>query len=302
MTQLVVLVNPNAGSGRAGGVWDALLGAHPELARAHVVRESRPDAAAAGLRAAFAAGCDTVIAVGGDGTAHMVSNVLVGDGLGERVALGLVPGGTGSDLCKSLGLPSAPGPALARALAGEPKPLDAFEVRRPADPAAPVRYCVNTVSTGLSGNIVEAVNRLTRRGSAIYLKTTVKALWRYRPVSYRVTVDGAVFHEGPTFLLAIANGVNIGKGMRVAPHAKLDDGLADVVVIGDVPRWQLPFRLPQVVLGWHAKAKPVRMVQARAVTCEQLGPPPTAYELDGDVGAPGPLAVRVLAGALRVLR
>jgi diacylglycerol kinase (ATP) len=298
LKELVFLVNPAAGSGRAGGVWDGLVDSHPELRGATVVRESDPGAAAMKLRAALQGGARGVVAVGGDGTAHMVSNVLLADGVGERVALGLVPGGTGSDLCKSLGIPDAPGEALQMALEGEPRPLDAFEVKQPD---RPVLYCVNTVSTGVAGVVVEAVNRLSRKSAGIYLTTTVRALFGYRPVRCRVTVDGDVLHEGPIFLLAVANGVTFGKGMKVAPRAKLDDGLADVVIVGDVPRWQLPLRLAQLFLGHHLEARPVTFRQVRTVSCDPLESF-TPYELDGDVGPAGPLELRVLPGALRVLR
>jgi diacylglycerol kinase (ATP) len=298
MRSLVFLVNPAAGSGRAGAVWDGLVDSHPELRAATVVRESDPAAAASRLRAALASGARGVVAVGGDGTAHMVANVLLADHLGDRVALGLVPGGTGSDLCKSLGIPDAPAAALQAALEGTPRPLDAFDVRC-ADGSR--RYCVNTASTGVAGVVVEAVNRLTSRGAAIYTLATIKALFGYRPVSCRVHVDGELLYEGPIFLLAAANGVTFGKGMKVAPRAKTDDGLADVVVVGNVPRWQLPYRLPQLQLGYHLDTRPVTFRQGRRMRCEPIGPF-TAYELDGDVGPAGPLELEVLPGALRVLR
>ena len=304
LEQLVFLVNPAAGSGRAPGVWSALVDSHPELRAANVVREADPRAAADALRAAIAAGARGVVALGGDGTAHMLANLVLGDGLADRVAMGLVPAGTGSDLCKSLGIPDAPGAALQTALEGEPRPLDAFAVRRLGidDAAAPPwRWCVNTVSTGVAGVVVEAVNNLTKRGAAVYMKTTIQALIGYKPVRCKITVDGAPFYEGPTFLLAIANGPTFGKGMRVAPRAKVDDGLADVVVVGNLRKWELPLRLPQLQLGYHLGAKPVMFKQARTISCEPIGPF-TAYELDGDVGAPGPVEVKVLAGAVRVLR
>ena len=117
----------------------------------------------------------------------------------------------------------------------------------------------------------------------------------------RIAVDGAPFYEGPIYLLAVANGVNFGKGIKVAPRAKLDDGLADVVVVGDLPRWQLPLRLPQLQFGRHLGAPHIHFKQARAISCEPLGPF-TPYELDGDVGPPGPLQVTVAPGAVRVLR
>ncbi len=298
MRQLVFLVNPSAGSGRAGAVWDALVDSHPELRGAAVVRESDLEVAGDKLRAAIADGARGIVALGGDGTAHMVANVVLGAGAGARVALGLVPGGTGSDLCKSLGIADAPGAALEQALAGEPRPLDAFAVRR-LD--LPVVYCVNTVSAGVAGMVVEAINKLTRRGAAVYTLATVKALLRYRPVRCRVAVDGEPYYAGPIFLLAVANGVTFGKGMKVAPRARTDDGLADVVLVGQLPRWQLPYRLPQLQLGHHLGSRYVRFRQARTLRCEPDGPF-TAYELDGDVAPAGSIDLEVLPGALRILR
>lgn len=304
LEQLVFLVNPGAGGGRAPGVWQTLVDSHPELRAANVVRERDPQASADALRRAIENGARGVIAFGGDGTAHMLANLLLGDGLAERVAMGLVPGGTGSDLCKSLGIPDAPGPALQKALEGEPRPLDAFAVRRigvDVPGGRPWTWCVNTVSTGVAGVVVDAVHKLPKKTAAVYMTTTIKTLFGYRPVQTRIAVDGEPFYEGPIFLLAVANGPNFGKGMRVAPRAKVDDGRFDVVVVGDIPKWLLPLRLPQLQFGRHLGKPGVLFKQARTVRCEPIGPF-TAYELDGDVGEPGPVEVEVLPGAVSVLR
>jgi len=295
---VLFVVNPRAGSGRAARMWDALVDAHPELRGAPVVREPDVPAARERLAVELARRPRAVVALGGDGTAHLVANALLAAGLGEEVPLALVPGGTGSDLAHSLGVPNDPAAALERALTGALRPLDAFEVRRGDDSP---RYVVNTASAGVSGDVVVAVNALTRRGAATYLWTTVKALFAYRPVQCRVTVDGEPFHEGPIFLLAVANGPTFGKGMRVAPRARVDDGLGDVVLVGDVPRWELPLRLPQLLLGRHLGSRRVKFRQAREVTCEPLSPAFPPYEIDGDVAPAAPLALRVLPGALRTL-
>lgn len=294
MARILLITNPVAARAQEQTWQRVARGLESAGWRTEVAVTQAPGHARELAQQGVAAGVDTVAVFGGDGTTMQAASALVG----TEVALGLVPGGTGSDLCKSLGIPSAPGAALQMALAGEPGPLDAFEVRC-GD--GPLRYCVNTVSTGVAGVVVEAVNRLTRRGAAVYTLTTIKALFGYRPVHCRVDIDGATAYQGPIFLLAIANGATFGKGMKVAPRARVDDGLADVVVVGNLPRWQLPFRLPQLQLGHHLKMKAVLFRQARSVRCEPLGPF-TAYELDGDVGPPGPMEMKVLPGALRVLR
>lgn len=299
MRDLVFFVNPAAGSGRAGMVWEALVGGHPELQAARLVREADLRLARERLAAALAAPeVRGLVAIGGDGTLHQVANVLLDQGVAERVALGVVPAGTGSDLARTLGVPSDPSAALQSALEGRPRPLDAIHVRRDDGTA---RYVVNTASAGVSGLVVEAVNALARRGRVTYLAATVRALLRYRPLPCRVTVDGVPFYEGPTFLFAVANGPTFGQGMRVAPPAQVDDGLAEVVVAGDLPRWQLPVYLPWLFLGKHLGRRRVYHRQGRRVRWEPLVPFPP-FELDGEALANGPAEMTMLPGALRVLR
>jgi diacylglycerol kinase (ATP) len=299
---VLFVVNPLAGSGRAARIWDALLARRPDLVASPVVREPAPAAARAAIERALAdPAVRAVIAIGGDGTAHLVANVLLASGLGARVAMALVPGGTGSDLAHSLGVPDDPVAAIERALDGTPRPMDALAVRC-GD--APLRYVVNSASAGVSGNVVEAVNTLAKRGATTYMLTTIKALFRYTPVRCRVTVDDELFYEGPLFLLAVTNGPTFGKSMRVAPLARLDDGRLDVVLVGDVPRWELLYRLPQLLLGKHLGSRRVRFRQASRVTCEPLSALESfpSYELDGDLGPPSLLQVEVLPGALQTLR
>ena len=123
MKGTVFLVNPAAGSGRAGEVWQALLDSHPELRQATLVRDADRAIASGLLGDALGGnGARALIAVGGDGTVHHAANALLAGGFADRVALGIVPAGTGSDLARTLGIPSAPGAALQRALEAVPRP------------------------------------------------------------------------------------------------------------------------------------------------------------------------------------
>ena len=238
-----------------------------------------------------------MIAVGGDGTAHLVVNTLLATGQAGRVDFGLVPAGTGSDLARSLGLPRAPAAALRHALAAEPRAIDALQVETDAGAR---RYVANTASAGMSGAIVPAVNANPRRGRFSYLATTLGALARYRPVPCRVEVDGEEFYDGEFFLAAFANGRYFGNGMPVAPGARLDDGRIDVVLVPPVPRWHLPYRLPQFLTGRHVRLPRVRVRRAERVRLEPAaGFPP--LEVDGECLESGPAEIRALPGALRVL-
>lgn len=296
MTRLAVFVNPRSGSGRAGKMWEALRAADAQLAAARLVSADGAVEARDKLRRVLDEGVDRVLVFGGDGTAHLVANVLLDRGVGARVALGLVPAGTGSDLARALRLPRTPKAAVARALSAPGRMLDVLQIR--ADDGR-ARWVVNTASAGISGLVVEAVNALPKRGTLSYLGATLGAVARYRDVSCRVTVDGTVWHEGPLLLVAVVNGPNFGNGMRVAPDAKPDDGRADVVLVRPVPRWQLPLRLPQIYLGTHVHAPFVRVGTATAVRWDPLAPM-RSFELDGEAFPAGPATLTVVPRALLV--
>jgi diacylglycerol kinase (ATP) len=160
-------------------------------------------------------------------------------------------------------------------------------------------YFVNEASAGIGGLVDEMVNAMPRRGRTAFLIATLRALRRYEAVPMRIEVDGERWHEGPTFLATVANGTTFGKGMRIAPDALLDDGLFDVVAVGEVKGLELLRRLPQVYLGRHLRARPVRVRRGRVVRLEPLAPAP-AFDADGETYPSGTAVFEVLPGALRV--
>ncbi len=129
---------------------------------------------------------------------------------------------------------------------------------------------------------------------------TVKTLLAYQPKPCRIEVDGKPFWDGNFFLIAMANAKYFGKAMKVAPAAEVDDGKIDVVLIDVVPRWHLPYRLPQFLFGWHTKARIVRTTRAtRLRLFPSPGFPP--YDLDGEAVPSENAVVEILPGALRLV-
>jgi diacylglycerol kinase (ATP) len=306
-----VLINPGAGGGRARRIWERLRREVPRLARLRridragldgpggVILEPTPEAAEEALLEVLEAGVDRLLVIGGDGTFSLAADVLALAGAGSRVTLGLVPAGTGSDLARTLDLPRDPLESARRALDGAPRPIDALEL---AFDDGRRRFAVNVVSAGVSSGVVERINALESRGKAAYLTEAVKALLAYRPASCRVTIDGAdgePWHEGPLLLVAVANGTSFGGGMRIAPRAEVDDGLADLVLAPRVPGWQIPILLPRLYLGRHLSSRYVHYRRARTVRIEPAEGFPR-LDLDGDSWAPGAVTIRVRSGALRV--
>jgi len=290
-----VIVNPVAGGARAVRVWRALRPVAERLAPIDVRLPESVPAARAAVRDALARGAERIVAVGGDGTIHLVVGELLAAGAGERVTLGVVPAGTGSDLARALKLPRDPARALDRALLGPPRPIDAGACRG----AAASFDFVNVASAGIGGMVDKFVNAMPRRGLTAFLRGTVRALRRYRCVPVEVELDGAPWFAGRALLVAMANGVSFGKGMRAAPNARLDDGLFDVVLVTEVGGLELLRKLPLVYVGRHLGLEQVRVARARAVHLRPLAPLPV-FDADGETYPSGEATFAVRPAALRV--
>lgn len=310
MSGTVVMVNRSAGGGRGRKVWERLAQAEAGLEGARIVARSSAREALEELDRLLdgggpggTSGVERLLVVGGDGTLSLVADHLLTRAGGRPVetALGLIPAGTGSDLAAALGIPKDPAAALRHALeparTARPRPLDALEITA-ADGRR--RFGVNVISAGVSGPVDEAIAAAPRRGATSYLKATLGALARYRPVPCRIRVDGEPWHEGPLLLLAVANGPTFGRGMRIAPDAEVDDGLADVVLVPHLPAWQVPIQLPKLYLGKHLGSRYVHFRRGRTVEVEPLADMPP-FDVDGDAWPGGEVKIEVRPGALRIL-
>lgn len=296
MSRIAVVVNPAAGRGRAVDLWQALRG-EPGLAGAAVIQAPEPATARAALSTLLERGIDALIVLGGDGTLDLVANVLLASGRGAAVAIGPVPLGTGSDFARGLKLPEDPKTCLRRILAAQPKPVDALEVKTDDGRR---RFAINVVSAGISGLVDAAVNALVRRNQTAYLLATLGAVRRYRPVPCRIWVDGEDWYEGEILLLAVANGTSFGRGMKIAPQARVDDGVADVILVLPVPVWQLPLQLPRLYLGRHLQSRYVRWRRAGSVRLDPLASMPP-FDVDGETVDSAAAQITLLPAALRIL-
>ena len=190
---------------------------------ASLVVTTRPGHATELARAALADGCDRVIAVGGDGTMNEIAQAL----LNSRAALGLVPCGSGNGLALHLGLPTRLDRALE--LAAAPSAL----VAAIDTGSANGHPFFNAMGSGFDAEISERFNRLERRGLPAYAKTGLSAFLRRR--TQRVVIKaGGRHHEIDTLLIAVANSDQYGNNARIAPGARVDDGLLDLVAISPI--------------------------------------------------------------------
>ncbi|MBL7480263.1 diacylglycerol/lipid kinase family protein [Legionella bononiensis] len=150
----------------------------------------------------------------------------------------------------------------------------------------PPHYFINIASCGLSGQVVSTVSnsRWFKKvgGSVNYFLHSLVALFTYKRSPVRIQIDDASFFDCSLLLLAACNGQFFGGGMHVAPKAKLDDGLIDVVLFGDFTTFNALLKLPEIYSGTHILDKNVQYVQAKKITIEPKDNSIIHVEADGE--------------------
>lgn len=190
---------------------------------AELVTTDAPGHATELAREAAHAGCEQVVAVGGDGTMNEVAQAL----LHTPAALALVPCGSGNGLALHLGLPLSPLGALTL-IAGGGGRVAALDTG-----AADGSPFFNAMGLGLDADVSHRFNGVVKRGLSGYVRTALAAARHIRPE--RVCITSGDFHdELDVLLVAVANSDQYGNNARIAPGARVDDGLLDLVAIAPV--------------------------------------------------------------------
>ncbi|WP_077797268.1 YegS/Rv2252/BmrU family lipid kinase [Streptomyces sp. JHA26] len=293
MRQFTAVVNPTAGGATSAA---ALLGVARLLREAGAGLEteySRSLAHARELAREAGQRGRVVLAVGGDGMAGGIGGALSGTG----AVLGLVPAGRGNDFARALGLPTDPGALAELLLRGEPRPVDTIEVTSAVHDRTVVLGSLYAGVDALANRHANHARLL--RGTASYYVGALRAITTWRPARYRVTVDGRE-HAFTGYTVVAANSGYYGSNRLVAPAARVDDGLLEVVTIHHAPRRLFFALMNELATGAHVHRPQVHVLRGKEVRIEADRPVP--YGADGEVEAVVPVTARVLPGALRVLR
>lgn len=237
----VFVVNPVSGNGRTGRRWksyESFFRRH--LADAFDVRMTRgPGHATELAKEAVVNGVRTVVSVGGDGTLNEITNGLL-DGTGRpwnsEARLAVLSLGTGSDFIKTLGESREPADLVHRLQGDRVRVIDAGLCEYHGPGAPRTRYFLNVAEVGSGGAVVDRVNRTTKvlGGKTSFLIAILRTLPKYRNTRMAYEADGGPRTEAVVNDLVVANGRFFGGGLQPAPKADLEDGLFDVVIIGDI--------------------------------------------------------------------
>jgi diacylglycerol kinase (ATP) len=277
------LLNPAAGRG-AGAAHIHRLRILASRAGAGLVSSKSAADLAEQARRAAADGVERLIVAGGDGTMHHVAQGLAG----TDCALGVVPLGSGNDLAGTLGIPPELEPAVERALTGPVRRMDLARVGE--------TWCIGYAGVGFDSEVTRFANEVkVLRGPFIYLYSELHTLATFKPPTMRIEHDQGTF-EGKAMFVVAANLPRFGGGMKIAPDARIDDGLLDLVIVREVSRVTLLNVFPKVYTGRHVTHPAVTLVRTARVSIT-LDREMTLYG-GGEPVQPAPAGVAVTVEAV----
>ncbi|HEY5950557.1 MAG TPA: diacylglycerol kinase family protein [Kofleriaceae bacterium] len=302
----VIIVNPQSQGGRLGKRWTELA---ETIGRAFPFDEAitqGPGDATRLAREALKAGAERIVAIGGDGTINEVVNGFFdeqGAPTSPNASFALIPYGTGGDFRRTMNIPQELAAAVAIIKANHKKKIDVgkLELTTPSG-AKQLRMFANIASFGVSGVVDRLVNESGKKfGRLSFAVATARATWSYKNQRVQLIFDGNVNDrvEATINTVAVANGRYFGGAMKVAPNAEVDDGLFDVIAMGDFGFGDLVKSGRRLYAGTHLTMDKVTARRARIVEAEAIDPN-AVVELDVDGESPGRLPARfeLLPGAL----
>jgi len=244
------LLNPAAGRGTGRAHLDRIRVLASKLGAGLCVSRKVSDLAEQARKAAED-GVERLLVAGGDGTMHYAVQGLAG----TSCALGVIPLGSGNDLAGTLGIPPDLDVAVERAVKGEIRRIDLAR--------AGETFCVGYAGVGFDSEVTRSANEMKiLRGPLIYFYAVIHTLVTFVPPRMRVVYDGGEF-DGRAMFAVVNNLPRFGGGMRIAPEARIDDGLLDLVIVKEIPKSTLLSVFPKVYGGKHVGHPAVTLVRTR---------------------------------------
>ncbi len=222
------------------------------------------------------------------------------EGAARSVELAVIARGTGVDFVRTFGIPTKLEDAVRVAVEGETRSIDLGRVAyRAWSGLHGESWFANIASAGMSGAIAKRTNERTSRlgGTASYLWATLAVFARWRASEVRVSVDDEI-RGGRMHDVIVANGRYFGGGMMICPEASPDDGLFDVLLLGDITKADLVRTMPKIYRGTHLPHPKAELLRGAVVSVDADEPLP--IELDGEQPGTTPVRFDVVPKALKL--
>ena len=251
--RIFFIVNPISGSGKQRTI-EALIEKHLDLNlysfkvgfteyRGHATELARE---------AVSDGANIVVAVGGDGTVNEVGRALVG----TETTLAIIPTGSGNGLARHLRLPMNFRKAINVINRAKRKKIDTATLNN--------QFFVSVAGIGFDAYIARRFDQTKKRGFISYFNIATSSYRKYKPRSYRISVDGRVIKR-KALLISFANSSQFGNNASIDPGAEIDDGLINVCIVRKIPLWKVTLITPLFFLKKFDKTPFVEIIKGREV-------------------------------------
>jgi YegS/Rv2252/BmrU family lipid kinase len=293
------IVNSAAGAGRGRERWEEFQRSRRQSSVQEKVLFTSQPGEAVRLAQGLATECEVVVAVGGDGVVFEVASGILLSGA-EDTRMGIVPVGTGNDTALLCGIANVE-QAQQVFGSGRTKTIDVIRIYCQGQGMLVTRYSLLYASVGIIGEVLKQVTPRVKRvfGRRLaYPVGALRAIWKYRAPHLHVTCDGQIWEK--RFLLLCASNAELsGGGMRLAPGAKMDDGLLDVNLAETVSRRAAAVLIWRMSRGHRISHPKLRYFTARTVAVE--ADPPIEVQADGEIIGHTPAQFEVVPKTLQVL-
>jgi YegS/Rv2252/BmrU family lipid kinase len=305
----LAVINPKSAGGKTGRDTDTIARKLADVTGPLTVALTGGPMDAARITShALRDGFGRVVAVGGDGTINEVVNGFFSNGvaINPEAEFALLNLGTGGDFRKTFDIDAGFEASLDRIAGGRVRQIDVGRLSYvTADGQSGTRHFANIASFGMSGHVVDRVNRSRLKrvmGGFVYTWASLTALFSYKAKPVRLKVDNLFDDVVTLSTCAVCNGQFFGGGMRVAPDASPDDGLLDVIIMQHAPKAGVLKSLKEIQTGTHVKNPNVKVFRAKTVIAtpvEATAGAPVHIEADGESPGRLPAMFEVMPKALK---
>ncbi|HEX9973316.1 MAG TPA: diacylglycerol kinase family protein [bacterium] len=285
--KLLLIVNPVAGKNKGD---KAIREATPLLAEKGIqydVKISEYSGHATQIAREFdPSKFDGIVAVGGDGTLFEILNGLLKTHRDFVLPIGQIPVGTGNSFIKDLNIQTI-ADAVGKIAGGKTRKVDVGFFKYPEGE----HYFINLLGTGFVANVAHRAGKYKALGPLSYVIGVFEEVARLHPIPMEMTIDGQVFQRDYIFA-EICNSTKTGGNMIMAPDAKIDDGLLDVILLNDISKLNLLKVFPQIFKGTHVNDSHVETFKGRHIKI--VTETPQRLTPDGEVFGTTPIEVSIL--------
>jgi len=305
MDKIYIVVNPVSANKTTAKEWPgyekALSDAGFEF---EAVLTEYPGHAAELTRKAIKLGFKTIMSVGGDGTMNEVVNGFFENDrlIDENSRLVVFSRGTGCDFVRSLGINRNIEDLLAILKRNREKQIDVGRlslVRTEGN--MPARYFLNVADTGIGAETANRVNMHSKRlsGFLSFMLGTLSTVVLYKNKNFEVVIDDNIHLNGIMNSVIVANGKYFGGGMMVAPDAVMDDGVFDIIILGNLSKPDIIKSFPLIYKGKHMNHPKLKYYRGSKVKVTSGGK--GLIEVDGEIPGRADAVFELMPKALKIL-